>query len=245
MRKNLERKLGALSYNLGPKLRLVGLQAELATKGDQKLILLQGNTLRAHWSQLYVALNNLGHEPKVIRIGEKFLLQVSDSTSLREDLAGLALRLVSNRESMVHLPGIGFEPTADSGNTKSRAKFLGPVLSLILALAAWFALAGQENESENELSAELTAPISCILEGSQTEFQSWLDNQLQGRDKELLDSNLLLDTEVGSATISVADQVGDAILVNVKVACDGRETKEFLFRADRSLIGPLVQLDSD
>jgi hypothetical protein len=245
VRKSLIRRLDALGYAFLNPLRLGGIGASVFYLDDRNWVIIESHWLGLSWAQVFSSLEETGLDPVLMSVGDRKLIKALDSREVRGVLESLSKAARDDRIRLVHIPGIGFEPTSQP-RTFSFLGLLGPAIALVatVAVSGSLSIGSQEIVSGEQQEPPSIAP-SCVLELGEQEGEKWLMQELAARGEELAAETVLISSNLGSASVSVLDSVGSTVLIRAEIACSNGLASVQLFRADRSLSGKFVKLKAD
>jgi hypothetical protein len=233
------RKLNALGYQLGPKLKVPGLEVvTLENQSGQQMLLIGGLVLGPTWPQIYLYLSKLNPPPRFVSVGKTPFVLIEDSSEARRLLELLPRDIRANRGLEVHIEDVGF--------VELEAKSVRQVRSLLLPAATvvgvfvlgilWKPPISPGTDAKTEETG-----VSCIVDASKAEFDQWLSRALISQQTS---QGQVLEISTGLAQIelTVESTIGSAARVSGIAVCeDGRELV-INHRVDVSGTGTLLEL---
>jgi hypothetical protein len=240
MRALVSRKLSALGYSIGQKLKLRGVEAVCVRDPRGRSMLLVSNVFYGpSWVQIHKGLENMDPAPALITLGATPAVLIEDSIATREIIASLFDIAISLRGKQVLLDGIGFVDL--DSKTKLDVKRLAlPLVSVICVVGIgiyWdnssVAIESLENVSDLKL---------CIVDSTSSEFQSWLLDSLRGETGLSLGKEIRKSTASGQINIVVESTLGSAAKVTGTASCDDGRERRINHRLDSSGAGAVLEL---
>jgi hypothetical protein len=240
MRALISRKLSALGYSIGQKLKLRGVEAVCVRDPRGRSMLLVSNVFYGpSWVQILKGLEDLDPAPALITLGSTPAVLIEDSLASREIIANLLDIANSILRKQVFLDGIGFVDL--DSKTKLDAKRLAlPLVSVICVVGIgiyW------DNSSVPRESLENVSDLNvCIVDSTSSEFESWLLDSL-GAEKGLsLGKEIRKSTASGQLNIVVESTLGSATKVTGTASCDDGRQRRINHRVDSSGAGVVLEL---
>ena len=240
MRATVARKLTALGYSTGKRLKLPGVEAICVQDPLGQSMLLVSNVFYGpSWAQIYKSLEHLIPTPSLITTGNTPAALIADSASNRELIASIFERANASRSKQVHLDGIGFVELENKA--KPELKFLAlPLISIIFVVG--IGIFWSNNQQQKVGVEAITAAESCIVDLNTAEFESWLIDSLSTQTELGLGKVIQTITPKGELNIVVESSIGSAAKVSgVAVCTDGRE-RVVNHRIDISGFGSVLEL---
>ena len=240
MRATVARKLTALGYSTGKRLKLPGVEAICVQDPLGQSMLLVSNVFYGpSWAQIYKSLEHLIPTPSLITPGNTPAVLIADSASNRELVASIFERANASRSKQVHLDGIGFVELENKA--KPELKFLAlPLISIIFVVG--IGIFWSNNQQQKVGVEAITAAESCIVDLNTAEFESWLIDSLSTQTELGLGKVIQTITPKGELNIVVESSIGSAAKVSgVAVCTDGRE-RVVNHRIDISGFGTVLEL---
>jgi hypothetical protein len=233
------RKLTALGYQVGPKLKYVGLEVVyLESQLRQKLLFVTSRFWGPSWPQIHFCLSGISPEPRPLSFRKTPSLLLDDTPESRAILESLTKTAKASRQSEVHIDDIGFVEL-EGKPLRDLKQFVLPSISVVVVLFLSFIWGSASTEPIED--SEQETRTSCIVDSSQTEFEAWLASSLAS---ESLTANQSLEvaTDLGRLELSVDSTIGSAAKVSgVAVCADGRELV-INHRVDTSGMGAVLEL---
>lgn len=238
----MSRKLIALGYSVGEKLKIRGVDATcLEDRRGTKLLLISSARFGPSWAQIFKAVEQLAPAPILLNLGSTPAVLIEDSASARSLINSLYDTAKLDRKREVHLEGVGFV-ALDTEAKPELKNLLLPLISIALVVA--LGIFWSTNESTNEGEEVLPASSSCIADLSSAEFENWLSQTLSSELATGGGLELQKQTELGQLRIVVESTIGSAAKVTgVAVCYDGRE-RSVNHRIDTSGEGAVIELGS-
>ena len=228
------RKLNALGYQVGPKLKFADLEVVcLESQLGQKL-LVTGRFWGPSWPQIHFYLSSISPKPKLMTFRETPALLVDDAPVARAILESLSRTSKAFRESEVHIDDIGFVEL-EGKPVRDLKQFVLPAVSIlaVLVLGLVWGLAPLE-------AKEQATESSCIVDSSQAEFDSWLASALA--DLAISKEVLEIATDLGRLELRVDSTIGSAAKVSGVAVCDDGRELVINHRVDTSGTGAVLEL---
>jgi hypothetical protein len=127
------RKLNALGYQVGPKLKFADLEVVcLESQLGQKL-LVTGRFWGPSWPQIHFYLSSISPKPKLVTFRKTPALLVDDAPVARAILESLSRTSKAFRESEVHIDDIGFVEL-EGKPVRDLKQFVLPAVSVLAVL---------------------------------------------------------------------------------------------------------------
>jgi hypothetical protein len=244
MRAVVARKLTALGYSIGKKLKLPGVEAICVQdpRGSEKL-LVSNIFYGPSWPEIYKSIEHLTPTPTLTNLGTTPAVLIEDSVSNRELIANLFARAKATRSKQVHLDGIGFVELENKAKPEFKLLAL-PLISVVLmvGLGIFWNHNQKQSQNPNEASNVLPAVLSCIVDSTKPEFDRWLGESLANQPALSVGQKIQINTELGELSASVESIIGSAAKVTGLAGCsDGRE-RSINHRVDVSGSGEVFEL---
>ena len=240
MRALASRKLTALGYSVGQKLKIRGVDATcLTSQKEDPLLLVSNSWFGPSWVQIYKALEHLVPKPILVTVGNTPAVVIADSEEGRTSLAGLFDAAMASLGKQVHLEGVGFVELETKAKLDLRL-FALPSFSIVAVVAlGMFWLSSQQPSQNLELDP---VAIACVVDSNRSEFERWLIESL-GSESELgLGQEIQVSTATGKLNVVVESKIGSAARVTGTASCkDGRE-RAVNHRVDTSGSGAVLEL---
>lgn len=233
------RKLTALGYQVGPKLKFAGLEVVcLESQLRQKLLYVTSRFWGPSWPQIHFCLSSISPEPRLLSLGKTPSLLLDDTPESRAFLESLSKTAKASRQREVHIDDIGFVEL-EGKPVRDLKQFVLPSISVVVVLFLSF-IWGSASSAPIEDSEQETR-TSCIVDSSQTEFELWLASSLAS---ESLTANQVLEiaTDLGRLELSVDSTIGSAAKVSGIVVCDDGRELVINHRVDTSGTGAVLEL---
>lgn len=238
------RKLTALGYSTGKKLKLPGVEAICVQDPLGQSMLLVSNVFYGpSWAQIYKSVEHLVPSPSLITLGNTPAVLIADSASNRELIASLFERANASRSKQVHLDGIGFVELENKA--KPELKFLAlPLISIILVvgLGIFWSSSQQQSQKPNEGAEVLTAADSCIVDADKSEFERWLGESLENQQALSVGQEIQMNTGLGVLSVLVESVIGSAAKVTGVAECSDGRKRAINHRMDTSGSGAVLEL---
>jgi hypothetical protein len=242
MRALLSRKLSALGYSIGQKLKLGGVEATCLTNRRGDCLLLVSNVFYGpSWVQIFKSLEHLVPSPTLVTHGNTPAVLIADSPIARDLVGRLFEEAKVSRGKQVHLEGIGFVEL--ESKPKSDLKHLALPLASIVFVVSLGIFWGNSQQKRQSVGV---APVadSCIVDLSPAEFENWLSQTLESEPALSGGLEVQKQTNLGQLNIVVENTIGSAAKVTGKAVCaDGRE-RLVKHRIDSSGEGGVFELGS-
>ena len=242
MRALLSRKLSALGYSIGQKLKLRGVEATCLTNRQGDCLLLVSNVFYGpSWVQIFKSLEHLVPSPTLVTHGNTPAVLIADSPIARDLVGRLFEEAKVFRGKQVHLEGIGFVEL--ESKPKSDLKHLAlPLASIVFVVSLGIFWGNSQHESQSVGVAPVAD--SCIVDLSSAEFENWLSQTLESEPALSGGLEVQKQTDLGQLKIVVENTIGSAAKVTGKAVCaDGRE-RLVNHRIDSSGEGAVFELGS-
>ena len=234
------RKLTALGYSTGKKLKLPGVEANCVQDPNGLAMLLVSNVFYGpSWAQIYKSVEHLIPTPSIMTLGKTPAVLIADSASNRELVASLFERTNASRSKQVHLDGIGFVELENKA--KPELKFLAlPLISIIFVVGIgifW------SNNQQQKVSVEaITATESCIVDANKSEFERWLGESLENQQALSVGQEIQMNTGIGELSVLVESIIGSAARVTGVAECSDGRKLAINHRVDTSGSGAVLEL---
>lgn len=233
------RKLKALGYQAGDKLKFSGLEVIcLESQSGENLLLVRNVLLGPGWPQIHKLLVSAQFEPRLLSLGSNQVVLVEDLPDVRRILETAALDARSIRQTEVHIDDIGFVALEEKISRKPKHLFL-PALSVVFVIVTGI-LWGSIRSSPEEVQNQVFSPL-CIVDASRADFESWLSSSL-GSEQVSKDQVLDIDTELGKLQLVVEETIGSAARVTGVAVCDDGRELIINHRVDTSGTGVVLEL---
>jgi hypothetical protein len=232
------RKLNALGYQVGPKLKFADLEVVcLESQLGQKL-LVTNRFWGPSWPQIHFYLSSISPKPKLVTFRKSPALLVDDVPVAREILESLSRTSRAFRESEVHIDGIGFVEL-EGKPVRDLKQFIFPAVSVLAVLVlglVWGSASSAPLEAKEQAHES-----SCIVDSSQAEFESWLANSLVSKS---VSTNQALEvaTDLGRLELTIDSTMGSAAKVSGFAVCDDGRQLLINHRLDTSGAGEVLGL---
>jgi hypothetical protein len=244
MRAVVARKLTALGYSTGKKLKLPGVEAICVQDPLGQSMLLVSNVFYGpSWAQIYKSVEHLIPTPSLMTLGKTPAVLIADSTSNRELIASLFERANTSRSKQVHLDGVGFVELENKAKPELKL-FALPLISIILVvvLGLFWSSSQQQSQQPNEGTEVITVADSCIVDASKSEFESWLGESLENQLPLSVGQEIQMNTGVGGLSVLVESIIGSAAKVTGVVECSDGRKRAINHRVDTSGSGAVLEL---
>jgi hypothetical protein len=242
MRALLSRKLSALGYSIGQKLKLRGVEATCLTNRQGDCLLLVSNVFYGpSWVQIFKSLEHLVPSPTLVTHGNTPAVLIADSPIARDLVGRLFEEAKVSRGKQVHLEGTGFVEL--ESKPKPDLKRLALPLASIVFVVTFGIFWGNSQQKSQSVGV---APVadSCIVDLSPAEFENWLSQTLESEPALSGGLEVQKQTNLGQLNIVVENTIGSAAKVTGKAVCaDGRE-RLVNHRIDSSGEGAVFELGS-
>ncbi len=236
----VSRKLNAMGYLVGEKLKLRGVSAVILEDelAKSKLLITPGY-FGPSWPQIHKTLEQSGLKPALVSLGRHPEVLIEDSAKVRTIVASLARKASASRTREVHLDGVGFVKVESKVKLDLKLMLL-PALSVFgVAVAGllWNSTISNSPKAEAQDKTE-----TCILDSSAEAFESWLADSLRSEPALTAGAELQIDSSLGELMLVVENTIGSAAKVSGYVSCsDGRRLK-INHRIDTSGNGTVLEL---
>jgi hypothetical protein len=240
MRALAARKLTALGYSVGQKVKIRGVDATcLSNQTGDPLLLVSNSWFGPSWAQVHKALEHLDPKPILITAGNTPVVVIADSEEGRTSLGGLFDAAIASRGKQVHLEGVGFVELETKAKLDLRL-FVLPLFSIVAVVALGMFWLSSQQPSQN-LEPDPVA-IGCVVDSDRSEFERWLIESL-GSESELgLGQEIQVSTATGKLNVVVESKIGSAAKITGTASCkDGRE-RAINHRVDTSGSGAVLEL---
>ena len=244
MRPVVARKLTALGYSTGKKLKLPGVEAICVQDPLGQSMLLVSNVFYGpSWVQIHKSVEHLIPTPSLITLGNTPAVLMADTVSNRELIASLFERANTSRNKQVHLDGVGFVELENKAKPEFKLLAL-PLISIILVvgLGIFWSSSQQQSQQQNEGVEVLTAADSCIVDANKSEFESWLGESLSNQPALSVGQEIQMNTELGELTVLVESIIGSAAKVTGVAECSDGRKRAINHRVDTSGSGAVLEL---
>ncbi len=232
------RKLNALGYQVGPKLKFANLEVVcLESQLGQKL-LVTGRFWGPSWPRIHFYLSSISPKPKLMTFRKTPALLVDDAPVARAILESLSRTSKAFRESEVHIDDIGFVEL-EGKPVRDLKQFVLPAVSVLAVLVlglVWGSASSAPLEPKEQASES-----SCIVDSSQAEFDSWLASAL-ALDPAISKEVLEIATDLGRLELRVDSTIGSAAKVSGVAVCDDGRELVINHRVDTSGTGAVLEL---
>ena len=240
MRALVSRKLTALGYSIGPRLKFIGV--ELTCLNDPKglaMLLVSNVFYGPSWPQIHKALEHLVPAPTLMTHGNTPAVLIADSTTNRELIAKLFNVANASRVRQVHLEGVGFVELEANPKLDPKQLVL-PLVSIVLVIGLGIFWGTTSKPAPGvEVSP---ASAACIVDLNRNEFESWLRETLRSEKRLDPGQEIQIVTAMGKLNIAVESTIGSAAKVSGVAICqDGRE-RLINHRVDTSGSGAVLDL---
>jgi hypothetical protein len=244
MRAVVARKLTALGYSTGKKLKLPGVEAICALDPNGYAMLLISNVFYGpSWAQIYKSVEHLNPTPSLITLGNTRAVLIADSASNRELIASIFERANASRSKQVHLDGIGFVELENKAKPELKL-FALPLISifLVVGIGIFWSSSQQQGQNPNEGVEVLAATESCIVDANKSEFESWLGESLEKQPALSAGQEIQSNTGLGELSVLVESIIGSAAKVTGVAECSDGRKREINHRVDTSGSGAVLEL---
>jgi hypothetical protein len=240
MRATVARKLTALGYSTGKKLKLPGVEAICVQDPlGQSLLLVSNVFYGPSWAQIYKSVEHLIPTPSLITPGNTPAVLIADSASNRELVASIFERANASRSKQVHLDGIGFVELENKA--KPELKFLAlPLISIIFVVG--IGIFWSNNQQQKVGVEAITAAESCIVDANKSEFERWLGESLENQQALSVGQEIQMNTGLGELSVLVESIIGSAAKVTGVAECSDGRKRAINHRADTSGSGAVLEL---
>jgi hypothetical protein len=244
MRAVVARKLTALGYSTGKKLKLPGVEAICVQDPLGQSMLLVSNVFYGpSWAQIYKSVEHLIPTPNLITLGKTPAVLMADSTSNRELIRSLFETANTSRSKQVHLDGVGFVELETKAKPELKL-FALPLISifLVVGLGIFWSSSQQQSQQQNEEVEALTAVDSCIVDGNKSAFDRWLGESLSNQPALSAGQEIQMNTGLGELTVLVESIIGSAAKVSGVAECSDGRKRAINHRVDTSGSGAVLEL---
>ena len=238
------RKLTALGYSTGKKLKLPGVEVICVQDPNALAMLLISNVLYGpSWAQIYKSVEHLNPTPILITLGNSPAVLIADSASNRELIGSLFERANASRSKQVHLDGIGFVELENKAKPDLKL-FALPLISifLVVGLGIFWSSSQQQSQEQNEGVEVLAGADSCIVDGNKSEFDSWLGESLENQPALRAGQEIQVNTDLGELSVLVEYIIGSAAKVTGVAECSDGRKRAINHRVDTSGSGAVLEL---
>jgi hypothetical protein len=238
------RKLTALGYSTGKKLKLPGVEAICVQDPLGQSMLLVSNVFYGpSWVQIHKSVEHLIPTPNLITLGKPPAVLMADSTSNRELIRSLFETANTSRSKQVHLDGVGFVELENKAKPEFKLLAL-PLISIILVvgLGIFWSSSQKQSQQQNEGVEVLTAADSCIVDGNKSEFDRWLGESLSNQPALSAGQEIQMNTGLGELTVLVESIIGSAAKVSGVAECSDGRKRAINHRVDTSGSGAVLEL---
>jgi hypothetical protein len=242
MRALVSRKLSALGYSIGQKLKLRGVEATCLTNPRGDCLLLVSNVFYGpSWVQIFKSLEHLVPTPTLITLGNTPAVLIADSSDARDLIGSLFQIANTSRGKQVHLEGIGFVELESKPKPDLKPLAL-PLASIVCVVALGIFWGGSQQKNQSVVAAPVAD--TCVVDLNPADFENWLSESLDYEVTLGAGIELQRQTELGQLNIVVENTIGSAAKVTGKAVCaDGRE-RLVNHRIDTSGEGAVFELGS-
>lgn len=238
------RKLTALGYSTGKKLKLSGVEAICVQDPlGQSMLLVSNIFYGPSWAQINKSVEHLIPTPSLITLGNTPAVLIADTASNRELIASLFERANASRSKQVHLEGIGFVEL--DNKAKPELKLLAlPMVSIILVvgLGIFWSSSQQQSPQPNEGVEVLTTEDSCIVDANKSEFERWLGESILNQPALSAGQEIEMSTDLGQLDALVESVIGSAAKVTGVAECSDGRKRAINHRVDSSGSGAVLEL---
>ena len=244
MRSVVARKLTALGYSTGKKLKLPGVEAICVQDPNGLAMMLVSNVFYGpSWAQIYKSVEHLIPTPRLITLGNTPAVLIGDTASNRELIGSLFERTNASRSKQVHLEGIGFVELENKAKPELKL-FALPLISifLVVGLGIFWSSSQQQTQQPNEGAEVLIAADSCIVDANKSEFDSWLGESLSNQPALSAGQEIQMNTGLGELTVLVESIIGSAAKVTGEAECSDGRIRAINHRVDTSGSGAVLEL---
>ena len=244
MRPVVARKLTALGYSTGKKLKLPGVEAICVQDPLGQSMLLVSNVFYGpSWVQIHKSVEHLIPTPSLITLGKSPAVLMADTVSNRGLIASLFERANTSRNKQVHLDGVGFVELENKAKPEFKLLAL-PLISIILVvgLGIFWSSSQQQSQQQNEGVEVLTAADACIVDANKSEFERWLGESLSNQPALSVGQEIQMNTELGELTVLVESIIGSAAKVTGVAECSDGRKRAINHRVDTSGSGAVLEL---
>ena len=244
MRSVVARKLTALGYSTGKRLKLPGVEAICVQDPLGQSMLLVSNVFYGpSWAQIYKSVEHLIPTPNLITLGNTPAVLMADSTSNRELIRSLFETANTSRSKQVHLDGVGFVELETKAKPELKL-FALPLISifLVVGLGIFWSSSQQQSQEQNEGVEVLAGADSCIVDGNKSEFDSWLGESLENQPALRAGQEIQVNTDLGELSVLVEYIIGSAARVTGVAECSDGRKRAINHRVDTSGSGAVLEL---
>jgi hypothetical protein len=244
MRAVVARKLTALGYSTGKKLKLAGVEAICVQDPLGHSMLLVSNVFYGpSWAQIYKSVEHLNPSPSLITLGKTPAVLIADTASNRELIGSLFERANTSRSKQVHLDGVGFVELENKAKPEFKLLAL-PLVSIVLVvgLGIFWSSSQQQSQQPNEGAEVITAADSCIVDANKSEFERWLGESLEKQPALSAGQEIQMNTGLGEMTVLVESVIGSAAKVSGVAECSDGRKRAINHRVDTSGSGVVLEL---
>jgi hypothetical protein len=244
MRAVVARKLTALGYSTGKKLKLPGVEAICVQDPLGQSMLLVSNVFYGpSWAQIYKSVEHLNPSPSLITLGKTPAVLIADTASNRELIGSLFERANTSRSKQVHLDGVGFVELENKAKPELKL-FALPLISIILVvvLGLFWSSSQQQSQQLNEGTEVITVADSCIVDANKSEFERWLGESLEKQPALSAGQEIQMNTGLGEMTVLVESVIGSAAKVSGVAECSDGRKRAINHRVDTSGSGVVLEL---
>ena len=238
------RKLTALGYSTGKKLKLAGVEAICVQDPLGHSMLLVSNVFYGpSWAQMYKSVEHLNPSPSLITLGKTPAVLIADTASNRELIGSLFERANTSRSKQVHLDGVGFVELENKAKPEFKLLAL-PLVSIVLVvgLGIFWSSSQQQSQQPNEGAEVITAADSCIVDANKSEFERWLGESLEKQPALSAGQEIQMNTGLGEMTVLVESVIGSAAKVSGVAECSDGRKRAINHRVDTSGSGVVLEL---
>jgi hypothetical protein len=245
MRAVVARKLTALGYSTGKKLKLPGVEAICVQDPLGQSMLLVSNVFYGpSWAQIYKSVEHLIPTPNLITLGKTPAVLMADSTSNRELIRSLFETANTSRSKQVHLDGVGFVELETKAKPELKL-FALPLISifLVVGLGIFWSSSQQQSQEQNEgeeaisqlriLALLMETSLSLIV-GSASLYRI-SQHSVSGQE-------IQMNTGLGELTVLVESIIGSAAKISGVAECSDGRKRAINHRVDTSGSGAVLEL---
>ena len=239
MRQSHLRTLAARGLAVQKSIGIRGIDAYLSLdKAGTSQLVFSGSWLGPSWINVAHVLDM--HEVKfsVLLLGRPYLV-AEDSGTLRRILSHVTSAAKQSIRDEVFIEGEGF---VVSGMKKSIDVTVLIAPAIVLSISVILAANTFSSSAPTQENLPQEDPLSCAIDMSDSEFSSWIRQQLVSRDKTPA-SKLLVQTEMGVINLTVEQTIGSTQLMTGTVGCDDGRSRTLKFRTDTKDGGGFVELE--
>lgn len=218
-------------------LKIRGLEVHEAIDSQgSKLLIFCGGLLGPNWASVGFLLEQQGIKHSLLNLGKTYFLS-TDSRELRLFLGQVHQHSRASIREEVFIQNVGFLSSEIKKKFDVRT-LIAPSLFLGAILMFWsIQISSPELEAE---SVEPSISISCALDFAESEFRDWFSRQIPNSMAH--GSELVIQSDLGLATIQIAQSLGSTQLINARVECQDGRTQSYQFRTDSQKGGDLIEL---